>query len=99
MIKPGVYHIILPTAQLRQERVRCHIENSIHRHKYHIEETFQAICGDRTLRENCCNSDIANPNWNYNWCHQCVKLLPWTDEGKRLWLERHGIDTYSQATD
>ena len=95
MIKTGTYHIIWPNARLRSERVRCHIEGNGHRHRYHTEETFQAICGATTPRNSCCNSTIANPNWTYDWCHDCVKALPWTEQAKKIWLEKHGIDTYA----
>ena len=99
MVKSGTYHIIYPWAQLHRERVRRDIDNSTRRHRYHFEETFQAICGATTPRDSCCNLSIANPNWNYNWCHGCVKAITWNDDGKRLWLERHGIGTYTEAAD
>ena len=96
MLKSGNYHIIDPDTQLIRERVRCHQQGSHHRHQYHIEEKFKALCEKVIPRENCCNAGIANPNWNYDWCHDCVKAIPWTEDGKKIWLERHGIDTHTE---
>ena len=34
-----------------------------------------ALCGERLVkdRSDYCNTDIANPTWDYDWCHDCVK--------------------------
>ena len=51
-----------------------------------------------TGREDFCNVSIATPTSGKDWCHDCVKAIPWTDEGKVLSSERHGIDTYNLTT-
>ena len=52
-----------------------------------------ALCGERLVkdRSDYCNTDIANPTWDYDWCHDCVKAMKWTDEERRIWREK-GID-------
>ena len=55
-------------------------------------QRFSALC-DEVLERNkvdYCNVGIANPNWDYDWCHACVQAAEWTDEAKRLW-EAKGI--------
>ena len=52
-----------------------------------------ALCGEKLIqgRGNYCNTNTANPDWDYDWCHDCVKAVVWTDEAKGVWRQK-GID-------
>ena len=92
---PGNYHIVHANAGPIKRRVRCYETGRDHRHQTHMEEFFQSACGQTLSRRqfDCCNITIADPSWKYNWCHDCVKAFPWAEEGRRIWLEKHGIAT------
>ena len=95
---PGTYHIIHYHANYTRRRVRCYETGSSHRHKTHIQETVPAVCGvtlDR-VKDQFCNVGIADPNWTYNWCHDCVRAFPWTNEGRAKW-KKAGIDTLEES--
>ena len=96
----GKYHIIHANAQPIQRRVRCYETGRYHRHNTHVEEFFRSACGETfTLRQNdACNITIANPNWDKNWCHDCVKAFPWTEEARGIWREKHSIETLDHAS-
>ena len=99
MNMPGSYHIITLYAQPYSMRVRCHQEGRDHRHATHIERFIETVC-KKTIPygpDNCCNISIANPNWDKNWCRDCVTAFPWTDEGSKMWLEKHGIETTGES--
>ena len=87
---PGTYHIIHANARFAMKRVRCYGTGQSHRHKTHLEESVPAACGKILVsgRDQFCNIGIANPYWNHDWCHECVRVFPWTDDAKRLWLKK-----------
>ena len=90
----GNYHIVHANARYTARRVPCYDSGRYHRHKTHEEKTVLSVCG-RTLvrgRDQSCNISIADPYWNYDWCHDCVRAFLWTDEARKIWKER-GIDT------
>ena len=41
-------------------------------------ETIPSACGVTLVhnRDDYCNISIANPDWNHNWCHDCVRMFP-----------------------
>ena len=91
----GPYHIIHAYEQPIRRRVRCFETGRYHRHQTHIEEFFRAACGETFSRResDCCNITIADPNWDKNWCQKCVKMFPWTEKARQIWLDKHGIET------
>ena len=91
---PGTYHIIHDHSQWGTRRVPNYGAGSGRRHKTRKEETVIATCG-RTLvigRDQCCNIGIATPEWNYDWCHDCVRAFPWEEDARKMWLKK-GIET------
>ena len=91
---PGNYHIIHADANYVAMRVPCEEGGPYHQHQTHTEEVVASVCGVTlaTKGDDFCSIDIADPNWNHDWCHDCVRSFPWTAEARRLWLEK-GIDT------
>ena len=87
---PGTYHIIHENARFTTKRVRCYGTGRNHRHKTHLEESVSAACGKILVsgRNQFCSIVIADPNWKYDWCHDCVRAFPWPDVARRLWLEK-----------
>ena len=93
---PGSYHIIHFNTTYSLVRVKCYEFGRHHRHQTHIEERYPSVCGltlDRGA-DRSCNIGIAYPDWNYDWCHVCVKAFIWTDEARKKWAAR-GIETLS----
>ena len=93
---PGTYHIIHFDTTYTQVRVRCYESGRYHRHKTHIEERYPSVCGLTLERrgDQSCNIGIANPDWNYDWCHKCVKAFIWTGEARKTWAAKD-IETLS----
>lgn len=82
------YHLIpFDTYSYRTRRVQCNQTGRYHRHKTHEEQYAVARCGQEVLKDEdtSCNEGIANPQWDKNWCHECVRAVPWTDPVKDLW--------------
>ena len=92
------YHIVHANAHYATRRVRCHETGRYHRHQTHEEEYTLSVCGETLIRdvEPACNISIANPEWNYNWCSDCVNSFPWDDNDRKLWLDKHGIETMDE---
>ena len=90
----GTFHIIHENARFATKRVRCYGTGRYHRHKTHLEESVSAACGKILVsgRNQFCSILVANPYWNHNWCHDCVKVFSWTDDARNAWLEK-GIET------
>ena len=67
----------------------------IHHHARYIEESVLAVCGKTLVkgRDDCCNISAATPDWSYDWCHDCVKAFLWNENARKLWREKHGIET------
>ncbi len=98
MRKSGSYHINKFFANYRRGTVPCRERR--HRHQWCVGEVLDTICGiaiDRYNRD-CCNAYIANPNWDYDWCPTCVRSLPWNEDARTAWVEKHGIEV-PNATD
>lgn len=96
---PGTYHIIPFRARYTTRRVPSYAIGPGHRRKTHMEESVRAKCG-RTLvkgRDQFCNISIATPDWNYDWCHDCVRAYPWNEDGRKAWLRR-GIETMDSSS-
>ena len=95
---PGTYHIIHANARYATRWVPCYETGRYHRHKTHKEQYVPSLCGGTLVegRDQFCNAIIANPDWNYDWCHGCVRVLPWTDDARGKWL-RKGIDTLAEV--
>ena len=95
---PGTYHIITAVGYAKQ-RVSCYQTGPGHRHKSHIEESAPSACGRTVVqgRDQFCNISIANPRWDYDWCHDCVRAFSWPDKARKLWLAK-GIETVDHAT-
>lgn len=91
---PGNYHIVWPHAQYVTRRVPYHETGPGHRNKTHTEETITSICGKTLVRyrDQSCGLSIANPEWDYDWCHDCVKAILWTEDARKAWTEK-GIET------
>ena len=89
----GTYHIIHYYAQYTTRRVACYETGRYHRHKTHEEKAVSSACGKILVngRDQYCNIAIANPGWSYDWCHECVKAFPWTDDAKGMWATK-GIE-------
>ena len=64
---------------------------------FRVPKVAPALCGEqlsgRELNSSCCNAGVANPGWSHDWCHDCVRSLPWNDEERRLWRKRGITDT------
>ena len=86
----GNYHIIHADENYSTRRVICYESGRYHRHQTHEERYVQAACGTVVSpdRGDFCNISIANPNWNYDWCHVCVRAFPWTDGAKEMWRKK-----------
>lgn len=86
----STYHMIHVNARYSPRRVRCYETGRYHRHQFHTEEYARAICGVTLVRDRdqFCNVGIADPRWDYDWCPSCVKLVPWSDKGKQMWVAR-----------
>lgn len=41
--------------------------------------------------EQYCNISIATPEWDKDWCHDCVRAFPWKDDARKIWLKK-GIE-------
>ena len=93
---PGNYHIIHFDTTYSQVRVRCYESGRYHRHQTHIEERYPSVCGLTLERsaDRSCNIGIASPDWDYDWCRECVKAFIWTDEARKKWAAK-GIETLS----
>ena len=95
----GTYHIIHANARYATGRVQCYETGRYHRHKTHEEKSVPSVFG-RTLvsgRDQFCNIGISNPSWKNDWCHDCVRAIPWTDEARNIWKEK-GIDTLDSSS-
>ena len=97
-MKNGDYHILDANAQYTTRRVPCHETGRNHRHKTHDVDSIQSVCGKTLIRgidnyRKIYTDDDIGPNYNYQWCQDCVKPLPWTESARKLWLEKHGIAT------
>ena len=80
------YHIVAPDARyVGSQRGR-------------EERIVIAVCGAEVKESdpNACNLGIANPDWDYNWCRDCVLFYwdDWTEEGKAKW-QKKGISPAS----
>ena len=82
----GNYHVIGINAHYYTERFRDY------RGRTRTVELTTAVCGVELNRANTnfCNISIAGPQWDYDWCHNCVRYFSdiWTDEAKKLWREK-----------
>lgn len=94
---PGTYHILPAHARYTKMRVPCYQTGRYHRHRFCDVERVMALCGAtvESGRDDGCNIIIANPNWDKDWCHNCVGIVPWTEPAGKIWQERHGIETLS----
>ena len=92
----GTYHLIHHNANYASRRVRCQEGGQYHRHKTHLEESVRSVCGKTLVRnrDKFCNVGIAEPSWDKDWCHDCVRAFPWTEQARKLWLGIHGIETH-----
>ena len=62
----------------------------------HRQDYTFAMCGREMIRyqDNYCNAGIARPQWNNDWCIECINTVQWDEEdtrilrGKDLLLER-----------
>ena len=55
------YHILPLDADYRSRRVPCHETGHFHRHKTHVEQYTEALCGREIIKDsgNYCNLSIA----------------------------------------
>ena len=91
---PGNYHIIHENARYSTRRVRCNESGRNHRHKTHDEQFVESACGN-ILSPNgnqFCSVAIVNPNWTYDWCHDCVRAFQWREQARQIWHCK-GIET------
>ena len=78
---PGSFHILASDAKYEYSRGSQ-------------TATIKAVCG-RTLtryQDDYCNIAIANPNWDKDWCHDCVKCYRWPGDDVDIWRDLHGIE-------
>ena len=63
------------------------------------KEFIKSVCGKVLARDedNSCNMAIANPSWNRDWCHDCVRAYPWTEDARKIWLEK-GIEAMEHSS-
>ncbi len=68
---------------------------------YHIIHAMNAPARVQIL-PSACGKDVPrnkmvsilappNPNWDKDWCHDCVRAFAWEDERKQIWREMHGV--------
>ena len=90
---PGSYHIIRVNARPYTRSAPCYKGGRYHRHKTCKEEFLPTACGGavESSKNASCNISIANPDWNYDWCHACVRAFPWNQDGVNGWRKR-GIE-------
>ena len=95
---PGSYHITPVFARYSTHWVPCHETGRYHHHQSHKEERLPSVCGLSLVRgrDQSCSASIANPDWDYDWCHRCVKAMLWNDDARGLWSEK-GIKTLDHA--
>ncbi len=89
----GTYHLVALDARYRTRRVLCYRTGRHHRHKTHQEQYTSTLCGQEVLRSEgtSCSEGIADPRWDKDWCHDCVRSAPWRDDVKGLWRAK-GIE-------
>ena len=85
---PGTYHIVHLNARYFTRWVDGR-----------KREFIGPVCGEDLPRERgqSCNISIATPSWNYDWCHDCVKAFPWTEDARKIWAKK-GIEAMDEHT-
>lgn len=85
---PGSYHILPPDAAytLAADPTRYPGDD--------IPQTIDAACGKILTRyvDEYASCLIANPVWEKDWCHRCVRAFHWTAAVAQQWKSIHGID-------
>ena len=58
-----------------------------------VRQTINAACGATLVRyrDEYCNVMIANPEWNREWCHDCVRAFRWPQPTRAAWEEQLDI--------
>lgn len=96
----GTFHIIHFHVQSTRRRVPIPVyERRSSQPKTREEERIKVACGKIIVigEEQYCNISIATPEWDKDWCHDCVKAFPWTEDARKMWLGR-GIETLDSSS-
>ena len=66
----------------------------------HRQDYATALCGLEVVRhrDEYCNVDIANPQWEHDWCVECVCRTIWTEEEIQV-LHDKGLLEGREATE
>ena len=85
---PGTFHIlpahaaysVEPTTHLDEER--------------DFPQTIPAACGVTLTRyrDDYASILVVKPEWQKDWCHQCVRAFRWPVELAERWSNVHGIN-------
>ncbi len=64
----------------------------------HHQDYATTLCGREVIRyrDEYCASGIAKPEWNHDWCRECIMMVQWTPEETEIFHQK-GLLTETQT--
>ena len=79
------YHILAPNSDYRSRRVTCRQTGRFHRHKTHVEEYTEALCGKEIIKGSGIYCNLANARDMSPRCQSCEEKADKSWPDWRTW--------------